>query len=187
MTPAKDIVAWAERQMEPVEPQDPGSNWQIENVPDLDWALQRVVEISREKEQLVAAHEAYKRRVETLIDKAQRGVAYFEAQIAAYCEKAKPLLLGSGARKSRTFPYGTVGWRHKNSRLVVKDKDALNEWLMKQSDVSLYRVKVEPEMKALQEHFRTQGVIPPGMEVQEEGESFYIAPVDPFAMTKVEP
>ena len=112
-------------------------------------------------------------------DRVRRGIAFFEAQIEKYATDNREALLGGGIKKSRKMLYGTVGWRKRPGRLVVKDPEELGKWLREQTDLTLYRVKIEPEMKALQENFQKNGIIPPGTEYEVDRERFYIEPVDP--------
>jgi phage host-nuclease inhibitor protein Gam len=156
--------------------------WTIQNTGSLDWALGRVAALKAEAEQIDAAAWEAKRRIDdrrnTLLARLQRGIDFFTGHITNYSTQNKAAILGGGKAKSRSFLNGLVGWRKKNAKLVVTDEAALKAWLIKQPDVSLYRVKVEPEMAAIQANFKQNGVIPPGMEYQPETETFYVDPVN---------
>jgi phage host-nuclease inhibitor protein Gam len=156
--------------------------WAIQDTGSVDWALGRVAALKAEAEQIDAAAFNAKKRIDdrrnTLVARLQRGIDFFGGHISTYCTANKAAVLGGGKAKSRSFLNGLVGWRKKGAKLVVTDEAALKGWLIKQPDVSLYRVKVEPEMAALQANFKANGVIPPGMEYQPEAETFYTDPVD---------
>jgi phage host-nuclease inhibitor protein Gam len=164
-------------------------SWAIQNTGSLDWALGRVAALKAEAEQIDAAAWEAKRRIDdrrnTLLARLQRGIDFFTMHITNYSTQNKAAILGGGKAKSRSFLNGLVGWRKKNAKLVVTDDVALKAWLVKQPDVSLYRVKVEPEMAAIQANFKQNGVIPPGMEYQPEAESFYVDPVNLNTSLKV--
>ena len=155
--------------------------WQIENVQSLDWALARVAALRAEAatvdELEQAAIARVRARAETLRAKVQRGIRFFEFKVESYAQQNKSALLGGGKRKSRALINGTVGWRTKNKggRLKVEEIGALEEWLLAQPvEAGLYRMRVEPEMRALQAQFQKDGVIPPGCRVEEETETFYV-------------
>jgi len=89
-------------------------------------------------------------------------------------------LLKGGSKKSRTFPAGSVGWRKVASKLKVVDEAAALDWARADGNPSLIRVKVELNRAALGEHFKSTGEVPPGCEVEPEGETCYVkvAPVE---------
>lgn len=159
--------------------------WRIQNVQSCEWAMSRAAALESEQTQIEqAAQEAHKRidhRKDTLLAKLERGINFFKMHIADYAAKNRDALLGGGKRKSKTFLHGTVGWRKKGGKLTVANKEELATWLREHGDITLFRVKIEPEMAALQAAFQTTGVIPPGCEYVPESESFYIDPVDPAA------
>jgi phage host-nuclease inhibitor protein Gam len=156
--------------------------WTIQTNASLEWSLGRLAAIRAEitdiEEATVQAVQRIHARRDYLIGKAQHGISFFTAQIARYASEKRNELLGGSNRKSRVMLHGTIGWRKRAGRLVVVDEAALKAWLTDQNDVNLYRVKVEPEMKALQELYAQTGQIPPGMEYQVEQEKFYVEPVD---------
>lgn len=158
--------------------------WAISNINTLEWALKRAANLKAEKEAIMAAAAEAQRRIaerrDKLIADIERGSRFFQAHIEKYAASNRETLLGGGRRKSRTFLYGTVGWRKRGGRLVVVDPQALEKWLLAQDDSSLYRVKVEPAMKELQANFAQNGVIPPGTEYIAETEAFYIDALDPM-------
>lgn len=159
--------------------------WSIQNIQSLEWALGRLAALEAERDHIDAAVAEAKKRLderrEELVTRALRGIGFFESHIAKYATENREAILGGGNRKSRVLLHGTVGWRRREGRLVVVDAPALQRWLREQDDVSLFRVKIEPEMAALQENFKKNGVIPPGMEYVETQEKLYIEAVDPTA------
>jgi hypothetical protein len=54
----------------------------------------------------------------------------------------------------------------------------LVDWLQSQPNTDLYRVKVAPDMVALQENYIKTNQIPPGMEYAENYEKFYVEPAN---------
>ena len=53
-------------------------------------------------------------------------------------------------------------------------------WLLAQPvEAGLYRMKVSPEMRALQDRFKTTGEVPPGMDVVPESESITVEAIAP--------
>lgn len=169
-----------------VDEEDPavreGASWRIESVQSCEWALSRLSALRAESEEILKSAEEAERRIrdrrDVLLDRLQRGTRFFENHIGRYVEDNRGTFLGRGDRKSRTLLYGTVGWRKQPGRLVVVDDKLLSEWLQRQPDVSLYRAKIEPEMRALQERFRETGEIPPGMEFQADTEKLFVDTVN---------
>lgn len=160
--------------------QDPEvrAGWQIQTLGSADWALQRVAECEAESREILAQAAEAKRRIDERADKlrlrAERGIAFFKFKLLAYAEQNRAALL-RGSRKSHDFVHGRIAWRVKPTRLVVTDKAALEAWLAAQPiESGLYRVKLEPEMKALQDLFKTKGEIPPGCDVEASSESITI-------------
>ena len=93
-------------------------------------------------------------------------------RIAAFAEPNKADIL-IGKKKSRELLAGTLAWRKKQPKLVVKDEEQLLEWLPSQ-DPKLYRVKIQPELAALKELVATTGVIPPGCDYEPERDELSI-------------
>ena len=130
----------------------------------------------------MALYDDAKRRLDAkrdqLLDKVQRGIAFFESRITRYAEENRDALLGGGAKKSVALLNGVVGWRRRTGRVVVEDEKALVEWLQAQPNTDLYRVKVEPQMVAIQDLYKRTKQIPPGCVYQEEYEKLYIEPAN---------
>jgi phage host-nuclease inhibitor protein Gam len=153
--------------------------WQIDSLGSADWALARLAECEAEAaeidRQAAATIERVRRRAEELKTKAARGAAFFSYKLMAFAETHRATLLGSGKKKSREFLHGKIGWRKKGGKLVVRDREALCEWLALQPvEAGLYRMKLEPEMRAIQERFKAAGEIPPGCDFEPEYEDIEI-------------
>lgn len=155
-----------------------GGAWKVANIQDADWALSRLAQCAEEVEaidrQLEAAIAKATARAEKLKAQARRGVSFFEFRLAEWAETHRGEIV-RGRKKSRAFLHGTIGFRAAGGRLKVQDKDALEAWLLAQPiEKGLYRMKVEAEMKALQEHFKATGEIPPGCEYDPEREDLQV-------------
>lgn len=160
--------------------------WAIQDRGSLDWAMSRLAALMNEGAEIEAQADAAKARIEKraaeLLQKIERGMAFFEAKIAEYAQANRSLLLGGGKKKSATLLHGTVGWRAGGGRLRVKEggKPDLLAWLERQPlGCGLYRVVIEPDMAAIQKHHEATGEIPPGMEFVPAGETFYVKPIAP--------
>ena len=158
-----------------------GGGWRIETIQSADWALARLAELQAEADAIDEMARAAKRRIEAKAEalnaKVARGTAYFEFKLLEYAETHRKQMLGGGKKKSRSFLCGTIGWRTKNAggRLVVENPKVLEAWLVLQPvQAGLYRQKIEPEMRALQERFKASGEIFPGCKVEEEIDEPYV-------------
>lgn len=157
--------------------------WRIENLQTADWSLRRLAECEAEAAaidaQYAAAVGALTKRRDDLKAKAERGAGFFRFKLAEYAERERKTLL-KGRKKSHDFLHGRIGFRAKAERLEVVNRDALVEWLSAQPiESGLYRVKVEPEVRALQERFKSTGEIPPGMDVTPAEETVQIDAIAP--------
>ena len=158
-------------------------SWAIQNNQSCEWALKRAANLRLEKQEIEDAVAAAKARLDAraavLTERLDRGINFFEGHIAEYATLNKEPLLGGGKKKSRTFLYGTVGWRKSPEGLTVTNPELLETWLLAHGDKALYRTKVSPDMNALKRRLAETGAIPPGTEVKPETEKLYIDPVDP--------
>jgi phage host-nuclease inhibitor protein Gam len=155
-----------------------GGGWLIRDLGSADWAISRVAECQAEAaeidRQADAAIERINRRREALKEKAARGEAFFRARLLMFAETHRDEIL-TGKKRSREFVHGRIQFRKKAERLVVKDREALLAWLATQPvEAGLYRVRLEPELRAIQDRFKTAGEIPPGCEVEPESETVEI-------------
>lgn len=157
--------------------------WTIKDLGSADWALSRLAECEAEAAaidaQAEAAIERIRQRADTLKAKAAKGSNFFRFKLTEYAERERSTLL-TGKKKSREFVHGKLAWRAKAERLEIVDREALVAWLsMQPVESGLYRVKVEPEARALQDLFKTSGEIPPGCEVKPAEESLIVEAIAP--------
>lgn len=159
--------------------------WAIENIGTLDWALGRIAAKKAERSHIEAQRDdaitRIKGRADSIIASINHGIGFLEAHAARFATANRELLLGGTGKKSRVFLHGTIGWRKRAGRLVVVDEVALGTWLRQQDNLSLFRIKVEPSMKELQENYAANGAVPPGMEYVLDQEKLHIDVVDPTA------
>jgi phage host-nuclease inhibitor protein Gam len=158
--------------------------WAIENLPSADWALARLTECESESDEIDRQAKAAIQRIRTRADelkaKAAKGAGFFRHKLTEYAVRHRADLLGSGKRKSREFVHGKIAWRSKPERLVVDDPAALEAWLLAQPvEDGLYRMKVEPEMRVLQERLKSGGEVPPGCRIHLEPETITVTAAAP--------
>jgi phage host-nuclease inhibitor protein Gam len=178
--PAKPLGATDEIEAyeDDANPEVRGLAWRIPDLAAADWALRRLAECEEEAaevdRQAAAAIEAIRARAEELKTRSERGASYFRFQLTLFAETHRADLL-TGKKKSRDFVHGRLGFRSSPERLKVADKDALEAWLAVQPvEHGLYRVKLEPEMRVLNDGLKCDGFIPPGCEVEPSRESVTI-------------
>ena len=166
--------------------------WEITNQTSADWGMQRLAECEAEiaavETQYQAALARLKARYDELVARSQRGIGYFRFKLEQWAEHNRSALL-KGKAKSVQMLHGVIGWRKSGGRLKVEDKDALAAWLSGQPiESGLYRVKIEPEMRALQDYCRQANVVPPGCVLEPERDDFYVKAEAPEeALTKGTP
>mgnify|MGYP002410008834 FL=1 len=155
---------------------------------DLDWCLERVGELEAEaaeiRRQLARAIETLTNRANAIAASAERGASWFRSLAEGFVLEARSDIL-TGKKKSRDFLHGRVAFRSHAEKLVVTDKAALVAWLESQPDSTLYRVKVEPEMKALQAKFKATGELPPGCDFEPASETLTITAAPPVTLEDV--
>lgn len=185
MSDVRELIALAERSQTDLAPEDTFETdgvtgiWRPATVSEADWGLAcladsqaRIAEIDR---QVAAAIEAVKRRAAEVKAKEEKRAAFFLGAIRAYAEENRTALLGTGRAKSRELLHGRIAWRRKPGRLVVTDPAALEAWLLAQPvEAGLYRMKVEPEKRALNDLFAKTDALPPGCTYEPEREEITI-------------
>jgi phage host-nuclease inhibitor protein Gam len=119
------------------------------------------------QEQARLAHAAIDARLAELVAKEEPRVTFFLGRLAEAAERDKLSLL-TGKKRSREFLNGAVKWRRHPAKLVVEDRAVLVEHLTTNGDPALVRVKVEPDMKAIQARFEADGVLMPGCSFESE-------------------
>jgi phage host-nuclease inhibitor protein Gam len=163
--------------------------WEVTTLASADWALRRKgeceVEIAEAEAMRRAAIDEINRRADALVERAKHGAAFFDFKLVQWMERNRTTIV-HGTKKSRALVYGTVGWRNHPRRLEIMDKKALEEWLRLQPvESGLARWKVEPEMRALQERYLAEGVVPPGCTEKDEEDVPYTKAA-PLALAKRE-
>jgi len=179
MTEPTDLPAEIVTYEDDTEPTVKGM-WCVQNLGDADWAMLRLAECEEEiaeiERQAEAARALIAHRAEVLKERAGRGAAFFRYKLSEWADAHQGEIL-HGKRRSRDLLHGRIAWRSKGERLVVTDKAALAEWLATQPvEAGLYRMKIEPEMKRLQEDYQRLGFVPPGTDVEPASESLHIEP-----------
>lgn len=164
-------------------PEEEKEEFRIKDSADLDWALARLGALRKEvAENNAAAAQAVFRinaRRDRLNATVERGIAFFTAQIAFFCEQNRKTLLGGGKKKSRALIHGTVGWKKTGGAPVIRDQEALLKWAQAQSyELGFLRIKEEPAWDAIKEHAKTTGELPPGVELSPEAETFEVKTVE---------
>jgi phage host-nuclease inhibitor protein Gam len=149
-------------------PEGHAGPWQPTTIRDVEWALERIGEaeadIGEVQAQLAAAVAALNARAMTITERSNRRALWFRGLVEGWAAQHRDEVV-RGKVKSRELLGGTIAFRAKGEKLEVRDRPALVAWLETQDPtLGLARVKLEPEMKAIQEAFRATGVIPPGCE-----------------------
>lgn len=182
---ATDIIASPPEWMDDEDPSaSTALGWRCNNRGTLDWVMSRIAALQAEADsihaQKLAAIERIEKRATDLLARIERGLSFFTFHAGDYCHRERSLLLGGGKKKSADLLHGRIGWRATGGKLKVTDKDALLTWLEAQPvEDGLYRLRVEPEMKAIQDRFKADGVIPPGCEFVPAEDKFYVEPILP--------
>ena len=166
------------------EPVDPDAlaregAWSIKPV-DLsgyEFALKRAGEeqarVAALQEAAKQAHAAIDARLAQLIAPSENIITFFLGRAAEAAERDKSSLL-IGKRRSHSFLNGEVKWRKHAEKVVIEDRAALVDYLSKQDDPTLFRVKVEPDLKAIQEKFQKDGVLLPGTSFESEHDTLTV-------------
>jgi phage host-nuclease inhibitor protein Gam len=153
--------------------------WKVEELSSADWALGRLGELEREIEvnesiaaQRIAEIEA---RTARLNARAKKGVDFFRAQLEAYAATHRTELLGTGSRKTRGLPNGSIGFRKSGGDLKTVDREALLTWAREQPvELELVRMKEEPCLNEIKKLAKEKSFVPPGMEKEPEGETIEV-------------
>lgn len=161
--------------------EDIGQDWRVKDLVDADWALRRLGELEKEvadNKRIEAADILrVKARTAKLNATAARGVAFFESHLRAYADAHRAELLGSGKKKSRSLQHGSIGWRKTGGKLKVVDAEALLDWARGQPvEENLVRTKEEPAIDEIKRFMKNTGELPPGAELEPEGEEIHLKP-----------
>jgi phage host-nuclease inhibitor protein Gam len=172
-----------------------GQRWQVATKQDLEFALKRLGELKAQAQHIETAEalaiSQVQSRAHALISRVNKGIEYFEKQIAAYAEENRQALLGTGKRKTWSGLHGSVSWRKKGGRLRVADKEALCEWLRFRpddgKDLGEMKEVWSPNLSNIQRHHESTGEIPPGMEFEPERDELSITAEPPIeGLSKLE-
>lgn len=153
-----------------------GGPWRIDDLDTADWALKRLAELEHEVEEneaIAAARIAeLEARTKRLNVRAAKGVAFFRTQLEAFAVGHREELLGTGSRKTRGLPNGSIGFRKSGGDLKTIDREALLIWAREQPiELELVRMKEEPCLPEIKKLAKEKAFIPPGMEREPEGET----------------
>jgi len=143
----------------------------------LEWMGEAEEEIEAVEARLKAHIEAVTARAAEITQRQERRLNGLRMRLEQYAVAHRESIV-RGKVKSKVYLTGSIGFRATQERLEVTDKKALVAWLETlPPGTSLVRTKVEPELKAIQAHFKATGEIPPGCDVKPAGESIHIEPV----------
>jgi phage host-nuclease inhibitor protein Gam len=170
-----------------------GQRWQVTTKQDLEFALQRLGELKAQVQHLETAEalaiSQVQSRAHALISKVNKGIDYFEKQIAAYAEENRQTLLGTGKRKTWSGLHGSVSWRKKGGRLRVVDEKAAMEWASRWTPSNFIKETVVRKLDAasVEAHFFSTGEVPPGCEYVAERDELSISAEPPIeGLSKLE-
>lgn len=166
-----------------VDDSDPqvAAKWRIKSLADADWALRRAGELQAEMDEnnriLEEAIARLTLRNDNLNARIARGVSFFEWHLKRWAETNRAVLLKGGARKSRKFLHGSIGWRAKGGGFFVVDEAELLGWAQQQDPLlGFVRITEKPAIDAIKEHAKRTGECPPGMDVREPDDVFEVKP-----------
>lgn len=153
--------------------------WMVTSLEECDWALSRIADLEAEQEEneriAAAAIQRIKDRLAGMNAKAERGVRFFSGKVQAFAERERDLLLKGGKKRSRELVHGVIGWRASRGGLKVTDEAKLLAWARAQPvESEVLRVKEEPALSVIGEHFERTGEVPDGMEPKEASEAFFV-------------
>lgn len=154
-------------------------DFHIQDVEQMDWALMRLAECEAEADRVDALVEAAIARVRArgaaLKEQAMSGVRFFRGRVEEYAVAHRKELLGHGKSKTVKLLHGSVGWRKTGGDFTVNDKDALLAWAQQQPvERGFVRIKEEAAWSEIKKHAKETGEVPPGVDVEPEGEEFKV-------------
>jgi phage host-nuclease inhibitor protein Gam len=160
----------------PLAPSWPRTDADVEKA--LEWRGEAEAEIAAIRERLKAHVEAVTARAEQLIARQERRFYGLTSRLEQFATTHRSEIV-RGKVKSKAYLTGSLGFRSTAERLEVVNKGELVAWLETlPPGTSLVRVKVEPEMKALQSHFKATGEIPPGCEHKPAHEKVHVESIN---------
>jgi phage host-nuclease inhibitor protein Gam len=153
------------------------TGWRARSIADAEWAGEELgaseEEIRQVDAQLADLIARATARADAIKTKAQKRVAFFTAALVEFAETNRADLC-IGKKKSRELVSVTFAWRKKAAKVIVTDKPALVEWLEQHGDPTLMRVRVEPDIKAIDAMILATGVLPPGLDLEPESETLTV-------------
>lgn len=157
----------------------PVDAWRIDDLSTADWALKRIQELQMETEEITAVElqriAEINARAKKLRERAERGIAFFEAKLREFAETHRDLLLKGGKQKTRNLIHGSIGWKKKPGTPRVADENTLLTWAIRQPpEKGFLRVIEEPAWDVIKQHVKLTGEVPPGVEVTEDEERFVV-------------
>lgn len=157
--------------------------WSVQTLQDADWALERLADLERQirenNELADAAIQRIRLRNSALNEKVQRGIGFFRAHLDAFAKTHRELLLGSGRKKTRELPHGSIAFRKSGGRLEVKASEDCLLWAQAQPvENGVLRIREELDKRGLNEWHARTGEVPPGCEVTPETEVVVIEAVE---------
>lgn len=153
--------------------------WHVGNLSDADWALGRMAALQRQiaenDELMVAAVARIRARTAKLNEQLARGVTFFHSKLEEYAALHRDAILAGGKRKSRKLLHGTLAWRKTGGDFRVNDESALLAWAMEQPiELDFVRTIQKPAWSTIKAQLKTNGEVPPGVDVEPESEVFKI-------------
>jgi hypothetical protein len=137
-----------------------------------NWLIRKVLEARHYAEQVASWAQRELRRAE----REEQFLLYrFGQQLEDWTRRqlAAPEDMASRGRKSIHLPAGSVGFRREPAKLLIVDERALTEWCRVHLP-SATAVVQHVHKAAVKEHVAATGELPPGAELREGGERFFI-------------
>lgn len=155
----------------------------IGGMDSLEWAMGVLAEAEERKARIVSAsEEAFARivaRRDDLIRKVDGSAQFLRYAVEEYARTHRKELI-KGRPKTVDLIHGAISYRVVPERIDVENAEATLEWARAQPvEADMVRVKYEINKRALTEHFKATGEIPPGCVVHPESESIIIRPEQP--------
>lgn len=157
--------------------------WSIEGRDSLEWAMGKLAEDVEEVRRIDAARDAAIARVnaraEELAAKVKARGAFLLGKVEEYARTHRKDLI-RGKTKTASLLHGDIQYRTSPEKIEVENAEPALDWARAQPvEADMVRVKYEINKRALNEHFKQTGEIPPGCVVHPESESIIIRPEQP--------
>lgn len=143
------------------------------------WALRKQWRAEREITRLKRNHadmvEALDQELERALAGPDRDRRFFDGLLSDYMRR---LVEAGEADKTYRLPAGELTARKQPDTLDVTDADAFKDWAEGNGHLSLLRIKVEPDKKALAAHVKDTGEAVPGVVMRSGDVKFGAKPYD---------